>query len=54
MTTLTEVQVSEFPVHYGTVKIDNLEVLYRDADRKTRRPFCSFMGFRHLRTCSVT
>jgi pimeloyl-ACP methyl ester carboxylesterase len=31
MTTLTEVQVSEFPAHYFNAKIDNLDVFYREA-----------------------
>jgi hypothetical protein len=39
MTRLTEVQVSEFPVHDGTVKIDNLDCSIATPDRKTRRPY---------------
>src|SRR5260370_10813496 len=45
MTTQTEVQVSEFPVHYGTTKIDNLDVLYRDAGPKDAPVILLLHGF---------
>jgi pimeloyl-ACP methyl ester carboxylesterase len=45
MTTQTEVQVSEFPVHYGTAKIDNLDILYRDAGPKDAPVILLLHGF---------
>jgi pimeloyl-ACP methyl ester carboxylesterase len=45
MTTHTEVQVSEFPVHYFTAKIDNLDVLYRDAGPKDAPVMLLLHGF---------
>jgi hypothetical protein len=41
----------EQPVLYRTVKVDGLNIFYREAGRKIRRPFSCCMVFRRRREC---
>ncbi|WP_213806760.1 alpha/beta hydrolase [Granulicella sp. dw_53] len=45
MATQTVVPVSELPVHYGTAKIDNLDVFYREAGPKDAPVILLLHGF---------
>ena len=45
MTVQTEPQVGEFPVHYGTAMIDNMNIFYRDAGPKDAPVILLLHGF---------
>jgi pimeloyl-ACP methyl ester carboxylesterase len=45
MPTLLETTIKDYPVHYATAKIDNLDVFYRDAGPKDSPVLLLLHGF---------